>query len=170
VARLALEFFDGLVELHKLGSLERCWLECASTLHDIGLSKAGGGHNKKSAQIIVNDTTLPFASKSRRIIANIARYHRKALPKKKHYNLTTLDRETIQNVKTLSSFLRVADALDYTHESNVKSLHLRVGAKKITVECFAKKKSLLEEQAFNKKKDLFEKMFSKQLVLEWKQP
>jgi hypothetical protein len=41
--------------------------------------------------------------------------------------------------------------------------------KKVTVECTCEAKSTLEEQAFNKKKDLFERVFAKKLVLVWKQ-
>ena len=56
VTRLALEFFDGLINVHQLGERERCWLECAAILHDVGLSKARGGHHKESAKLILNDT------------------------------------------------------------------------------------------------------------------
>lgn len=169
VTNVALGFFDGLVDVHKLGQRERCWLECAATLHDVGLSKSGNGHHKKSAQIILDDTQLPFSSTDRRVIASIARYHRKGVPKQSHYNLLTLNRDTLHKVKMLASLLRVADALDYTHESNVKSFNFKIAPKKIVVECSAGKRSLLEEEAFNKKKDLFERMFARKLVLAWKQ-
>ena len=56
VTRLALEFFDGLINVHHLGERERCWLECAAILHDVGLSKGRGGHHKISAKLILNDT------------------------------------------------------------------------------------------------------------------
>jgi exopolyphosphatase/pppGpp-phosphohydrolase len=168
VTRLALEFFDDLVKLHQLGVRERCWLECAAILHDVGLSKSRSCHHKKSAKLILNDTQLPFTSQERRIIASIARYHRKGLPKQSHYNLATLDRATVHKVKLLASLLRVADGLDYTHQSNVKKLSVKVGIKEITIECVSKTKSMLEEQAFNKKKDLFERVFAKKLVLIWK--
>jgi len=168
VTTLALQFFDGLADVHKLGETERFWLECASILHDIGLSKSASGHHKKSAKLILNDIEMPFASQERRIIASIARYHRKGLPKQSHYNLASLDRATIYKVKVLASLLRVADGLDCTHQASVKSINLKVGTKKITVESLSKNKSMLEEQAFNKKKDLFEKVFGKKLVLIWK--
>ncbi|HEY9759023.1 MAG TPA: YfcE family phosphodiesterase, partial [Oculatellaceae cyanobacterium] len=87
VANLALALFDGLEKTHKLGKNERCWLECAALLHDVGLSKGAAKHHKTSMQLILNDTQLPFPSQDRRIIASIARYHRKALPKQGHYNL-----------------------------------------------------------------------------------
>ena len=56
VRKLALGFFDGLIKLHNLGMRERCWLECAAILHDVGLSKAGSGHHKKSAKLILKTT------------------------------------------------------------------------------------------------------------------
>ena len=168
VTTLALQFFDGLANVHKLSETERYWLECASTLHDIGLSKSASGHHKKSAKLILNDIEMPFPSQEKRIIASIARYHRKGLPKQSHYNLASLDNATIHKVKVLASLLRVADGLDCTHQAIVKSINLKVGTKKITVESLTENKSMLEEQAFNKKKDLFEKVFGKKLVLIWK--
>jgi putative phosphoesterase len=169
VTNLALGLFDGLTRIHKLGKRERCWLECASVLHDVGLSRNGGKHHKKSMQLILNDTQLPFPSKERRIIASIARYHRKGLPKPKHYNLAGLDPLTVHNVCVLSALLRLADSLDYRHESSVKMLGVKAGAKRVTVECVSKSDLMLEEQMFNKKKDLFEKVFKKKTVLVWSQ-
>jgi putative phosphoesterase len=170
VRKLALGLFDGLIKLHHLGVRERCWLECAAVLHDVGLSKSGRDHNKKSTKLILNDTQLPFTSHERRIIASITRYHRKGLPKQTHYNLASFDRTTIHKVKVLASLLRIADGLDYSHRSIVEVLIVKIGTKRITVECMFKTKSLLEEQAFIKKKDLFEKVFAKKMVLIWKGP
>jgi putative phosphoesterase len=169
VTKLALEFFDGLINVHNLGQLERCWLECAAIMHDVGLSKGRSGHHKESAKLILNDTQLPFTSRERRIVASIARYHRKGLPNPKHYNLKALNRQTVNTIKILSSLLRVADSLDYTHQSNVKTLNFKVGTKKITAICTCETESTLEQQAFNKKKDLFERTLGKKLVLVWKQ-
>jgi putative phosphoesterase len=170
VTQLSLKFFDQLASTHKLGKRERCWLECASILHDIGLSQGRGGHNKATAKLILNDTQLPFSSQERQIIASIALYHRKGLPKRNHYNLSALNRATINQIKVLASFLRVADGLDYSHHSFVKRLKIREDTSWVIVEYESKNKSILEEQAFNKKKDLFEKVFAKTLVLIWKQP
>jgi putative phosphoesterase len=168
VTTVALQFFDGLANMHKLGMIERYWLECASILHDIGLAKSASGHHKKSAKLILNDIEMPFPSQERRIIASIARYHRKGLPKQSHYNLASLDKATIHKVKVLASLLRVADGLDCTHQAIVKSISVKVGTKKMTVASLTENKSMLEEHAFNTKKDLFEKVFGKKLVLIWK--
>ena len=101
VTHLALRLFDELIDVHRLGGRERCWLECAGVLHDVGLSKSRSSHHKKTAKIILNDVQLPFSSKERRVVASIARYHRKGLPKQNHYNLATLDRNTIRKVRIL---------------------------------------------------------------------
>lgn len=169
VTNLATQFFDGLKNLHNLAEKERCWLECAGFLHDIGLVRDVRKHNRESAKMILHDTSLPFTSNERQIVASIARYHRKGLPKNKHYNLAALDRATIQKIKVLSGILRVADALDYTHNSNVQHIHLEIGSKRIIAICRSKDASVLEEQAFNKKKDLFEKSLGRKLVLKWRQ-
>ncbi len=169
VTRLALEIFDGLTDAHHLGKRERCWLECAAILHDAGLSKNRKSHHKESAKLILNDTRLPFTSQERRIVASIARYHRKGFPKPKHYNLATLDPLTVNKVKILAGILRVADGLDYTHQSTVKSLNIRWTTKRVIAEYISDSELTLEEQAFNKKKDLFEKVFARKMVLIWKQ-
>ncbi len=80
VRNLALSFYDGLSRLHQLGQQERCWLECAAILHDIGLSEGASGHHKKSMTLILNDMRLPFASDERRVVASIAQVPQKGSP------------------------------------------------------------------------------------------
>ena len=168
VRRIALTLYDCLRPLHQMDSRERCWLECASLLHDIGLSEGNGvAHHKLSMGLILNTPAFPFTSEERRIVASITRYHRKGFPKRKHYNLLTLDRSTIKKVSQLSSILRLADGLDYTHESVVKGLDVSIDLTRVNIEYHSDTPSTLDEQAFNKKKDLFEKVFRKKLVLTW---
>ena len=109
-----------------------------------------------------------FSSEQRRIIGSIARYHRRGGPKNKHYNLACLDKETKQKIAVLSSILRVADALDYTHQSIVSQVIAKDEANSINIECMVNADPIQEEQAVNKKKDLFEEVFAKKLVLTWK--
>ena len=90
------------------------------------------------------------------------------MPKPKHYNLTTLDSVTIHKVKVLASILRLADSLDYTHQSIVKRLNIKVETETVSVDYVSETESILEEQAFNKKKDLFESVFNREMVLVWK--
>ena len=118
--KLALMIFDQTKQLHSLERKERYWLECAAILHDIGLSRGAKGHHKSTLRLILNDPQLPFTYEERYIIGSIARYHRKALPSKKHFNLKPVNQTEREKITVLSSILRVADALDYSHKSVVQ--------------------------------------------------
>jgi exopolyphosphatase/guanosine-5'-triphosphate,3'-diphosphate pyrophosphatase len=168
VRRIALKIFEALQDLHHLGKPEKCWLECAAILHDIGLSVNNSGHNKKSLKIILNDTQLPFSSVDRRIIGSITRYHRKGFPKDKDYNLVGLSKEIKLKVKILSSILRVADGLDFTHQTIVDQIEINADTKTISINCEIHSSPNAEEQSVNKKKDLLEEVFGRQLVLTWR--
>jgi CHAD domain-containing protein len=168
VSSNALKIFDGLSDLHHLENPERCWLECAAILHDIGLSVDTGDHNKNSLKLILDDTQLPFSSLERQIIGSIARYHRKGFPKEKHYNLAGLSKEIKFKISILSGILRVADGLDYTHQSLVEAIDVIVNSEKIGFECVVHSDPSAEEQMANSKKDLLEMVFGRKLVLTWR--
>jgi exopolyphosphatase/guanosine-5'-triphosphate,3'-diphosphate pyrophosphatase len=121
-------------------------------------------------KIILNDTQMPLTSEERRIVASVVRYHRKGFPKQTHYNLAELNNNAVDKILALSSILRLADALDYLHNADVQLLGVKVASKRVIVECFSKSGASLVEQAFDKKKDFFEKFFKKRTVLIWTQP
>jgi exopolyphosphatase/guanosine-5'-triphosphate,3'-diphosphate pyrophosphatase len=168
VRKLSLQLFDGLQSVHKFGKVERCWLECSSILHDIGISRGAKNHHKKSMKLILNDTRLVFSSEERRIIASIVRYHRKSFPSKKNYNLATLSSSTIRKITLLSGILRMADSLDYSHNRVVQDVGVRIGNRRIVVECKSRSDTELEQWEFMKKKDLMEKALNRRVVLTWK--
>jgi putative phosphoesterase len=166
--RLSLSIFDQIKKLHSLGPEERYWLECGAILHDIGLSRGRKSHNKISLMLILNDMKLPFNTKERYIIGSISRYHRRAMPSRKHYNLKPLNEEERNKVQILSAILKVADALDYSHRSLVKSIKINVLDTRVVFECEVTGNTALEDQAIGNKKDLFEKVFGKDLEIIWK--
>jgi len=168
VRKLSLELFDALQDLHKLGKRERCWLECAAILHDIGLSQGQKSHHKKSLNLMLNDTRLPFTSIERRVIGNIARYHRKGCPQYKHYNFKSLSGELRRKVTILVGILRLAYSLDFSHQSIVQNVEAHVDFENVTVQGSVFLNPILEEYAINKNKDVFEKSFKKKLLVAWK--
>ena len=84
--------------------------------------------------LILNDTQLPFTSIERRVIGNIARYHRKGGPQYKHYNFKLLSRELKRKVTTLAGILRLADGLDFSHKSIVQSVEAQADFDNVTVQ------------------------------------
>jgi putative phosphoesterase len=166
--KLALMIFDQTRQLHSLESKERYWLECAAILHDIGLSRGTKGHHKSTLRLILNDPQLPFTYEERYIIGSIARYHRKALPSKKHFNLKPVNPIERQKIAILSSILRVADALDSSHKSVVQKISVKSFPNHIVLRITAPEEHNLEEKSIQKKKDLFEKIFKSELTLIWR--
>jgi exopolyphosphatase/guanosine-5'-triphosphate,3'-diphosphate pyrophosphatase len=102
------------------------------------------------------------------LIGSIARYHRKALPDKNHFNLEPLNQTEKEKVAILSSILRVADALDYSHKSVVSRVNVKTFPNHIALECRFSGNHDLEDMSFEKNKDLFERTFKSALTIVWK--
>ncbi len=115
VADLAVSLFDQTRSLHQLGDEERQLLYFSGLLHDVGAAVAQSAHHKHSLYIIGNADLAGFTERERRLMANIARYHRKALPAGHHSEYMALSDEDRRLVRRLGSLLRLADALDLDH-------------------------------------------------------
>ena len=166
VERLALEIFDQLGPLHKLGQAERFLLRCAAILHDIGWLEGKKGHHKTALRIIMDSPVLRFDLGTRRIIGLIARYHRKAVPKEQHTYFRDLDSKDRDIVRKLAGILRVADGLDRTHQSKVKELNCKADKKAVKMICFSEGPMDDEFVSARDKGMLFEQVFNRKLVFE----
>jgi len=122
VARLALLLFDQMRDLHGLSDRYANLLHAAAMLHDIGLFIAYEKHHKHSYYLIKSSGPNSFDPIELDLIANIARYHRKAHPSPKHLPFSQLSAVQQDAVRKLSAILRVADALDYGRQSKVQSV------------------------------------------------
>src|SRR5712692_217650 len=124
VARLSVQLFTATQPLHSLDGQAQRLLERAAFLHNTGMMIEVRRHHKHSFRLI-KETRLPdFTDEERHEIACIARYHRRALPSMSHQEFASLSRSARKRVSALASFLRIADALDYSHDGRV----LRVAA------------------------------------------
>ncbi|MDY6902962.1 MAG: Ppx/GppA phosphatase family protein [Cyanobacteriota bacterium] len=114
IAAFALSLFDQTKgHLHKWGNQERFLLWAASELHNCGHHINHSSHHKHSYYLIRNSGLLGYNETEIEIIANLARYHRKSQPKKKHQNFQNLaTKEQKQVVEELSPLLRLATSLD----------------------------------------------------------
>jgi len=122
VARLALELFDATEARHELGAREREWLEYAALLHDIGSHIGYEDHHKHSYYLIRHGGLRGFEPEEVVIIGLIARYHRKATPKKSHEGFADLSGKQRTVVRLLAAFLRLAEGFDRSHTQTVTGL------------------------------------------------
>ncbi|HEX5367549.1 MAG TPA: Ppx/GppA phosphatase family protein [Acidimicrobiales bacterium] len=128
VARLALELFDATADRHGLGDDSREVLEAAALLANVGLFVSHSGHHKHSYYMIRNSELLTgFTDREIELIAQVARYHRKSAPRKKHPEFQSLSREDQRRVRVLAGLLRVAVGLDRNHGHRVASVAATTG-------------------------------------------
>ena len=126
VKMLALKMFDALEPIHSFGVKEREILEAASYLHDVGYLISHDQHHKHSYYILSHCVMPGFTNNEAELIANVARYHRKSHPKKKHENFNSLSTEDKDTVCLLSSLLRIAEGIDRRQMQAVKDITIYV--------------------------------------------
>src|SRR5687767_6344156 len=90
VARLSRRLFEQLAQPLKLPSDELVLLEAAAILHEVGNLINYQKHHKHSYHLILHGNLRGLSPKQRELVANIARYHRRAFPKLKHENFSRL--------------------------------------------------------------------------------
>src|SRR5436190_812179 len=108
--------------LHQLEREDRKLLEYAAILHDIGYYVSARGHHRHALQMIMMEPLSEFSREDKTVIANLARYHRKALPTLEHTAYGILSDADKQRVNMLAPLLRLADALDRSHQGLVTEL------------------------------------------------
>jgi exopolyphosphatase/guanosine-5'-triphosphate,3'-diphosphate pyrophosphatase len=118
-------------------------------------------HHKHSYHLILHASLLGVPPAEQVAIANVARYHRGAEPKRKHRNFGPLDRSQRARIERLAALLRLADGLDRGHVGAVADVKVRwlERAIRITPVPTAGAQSLrLELWGANRKRALLEKV------------
>ncbi len=167
VARLALQLFDDLAALHGLGERDRLLLEAAACLHDVGNQtanpEAGKGHHKVSAQLIREHAWQHLSLGEVDVVAQVARYHRKSLPRPDHKGFAMLTADEQDRVRKLAALLRIADGLDSEHEQLVARVGAAVFPGQIQVLVMARAEPAREIAAAELKADLARIVFAREV-------
>jgi exopolyphosphatase / guanosine-5'-triphosphate,3'-diphosphate pyrophosphatase len=159
VAALSLSVFDQLRQVHGLDASDRRLLMAAALLHDIGVFISHRRHHRHSLYII-SQSELPGLNPIEiRMVANIARYHRKGGPSPHHEEFAALGDVERERVTRLAALLRLADALDREHRQNVRNMLITVGDGRVTLDIEGSGDLLLERWAVQRKANLFEQTF-----------
>jgi len=96
-------------------------LWAAGILHNCGLHINTSGYHKHSWYLIQHGELLGYSQSEQLVIAAMARYHRRSLPKKRHESWLLLDRDQRRLVENLSLLLRLAVAMDRRPEASIAS-------------------------------------------------
>lgn len=117
IARLSLQLYDGFASCGLIGREsdveERSILHAAALLQEVGHFKKGKGHHKESYRMIRRITPpAGWTKRDLELVALIARFHRRALPRPEHKILRTYEFPVRQSVILLAAILRFANALN----------------------------------------------------------
>jgi len=133
VRDLSVRLFDELKTEQRMTDTHRLYLEIAALLHDIGSFVSLRSHHKHSYYLISSSELFGLRKPELEVIANIARYHRRALPQRSHLSYISLDRDERMIVSKLAAILRVANALNKDPLQSVTNLRINREANQIAV-------------------------------------
>ncbi len=160
VAGLAERLFDALAPTYKLARHERTLLAAAALLHDVGYAVAHESHHKHSLYLIKHTELTGFSEAERLLIANIARYHRRSPPKDRHPDFAALNTPDRELVWRLGALLRLAEALDRSHDGRVRDLVCEWEKGTLRIGLVADAACDAEIAAADTKREMFEQAFN----------
>ena len=166
VADLSVRLFDTMKADHGLSARHRLLLRVASLLHEIGAFVSSRAHHKHSYYLISNSEIFGLTRSETEIVAQIARYHRRAVPKPAHVPYSALPRETRVVVTKLAALLRVADALVRGQSHQISHVDFQRQGDELIVGAPGGTDLLLRQRAVVTKGDLFEDIFGTKIRLE----
>jgi exopolyphosphatase/guanosine-5'-triphosphate,3'-diphosphate pyrophosphatase len=166
IARLSTALFDQTRAIHGLTDKEREWLEYAALLHDIGVHISYERHHKHSEYLIRNGDLRGFEPDEIVTIALVARYHRRATPKKRHPALRGFSGRRRRTIRTLSAILRLAESLDRSHAQTISGVELHDRGQDALLQLRTKTDAELELWAANRHAVPFERLLKKPLRVE----
>ena len=165
VASLALELYDRLDKVHRLPPHARTILRAAALLHDVGHAVSVSSHHKHTYYLVANADLPGFPDRERELVALVARYHRRSHPGRNRRDLEALSSAELALVRKLVAILRVADALDRSHQQPVRSLRAEVRRGAVELRLSARGPLDLELWDAAREAGLFQRVFSRKLLL-----
>lgn len=167
IAMLAGRLFDALQSRLMLPAEARELLTAAALLHDVGYLISHSGHHKHAYHLIVHGDIRGFSGREVELIANIARYHRRAAPKKSHPNFARLEPADRRLVRVLAGILRVADGLDRTHTQRVSDVRAVWRAGRLGLRLAARSDPRIEVGDALRKAALLERAIGAPITIGW---
>jgi len=166
VAANSVKLFDELKEDHGLGPRERLLLEVAGILHDIGTFISPQGHHRHSSYLIDAADIFGLRKADKDIVSKVALYHRRQVPGPADAGYMSLSRHDRAVVSKLAAIIRVAEALDKSHQQKIRDFTLERDDDVITIRPIGEAVDLsMERQALAKKDSLFTDVLGAILVL-----
>ena len=163
VARLALSLFDQTRALHGLNADDREMLEYGALLHDIGQHVARKGHHRHAAYLVEHAQLRGFSPDEIEFLAALVRHHRRGDIKTSEPRAAALDKVDRDRLRKLAALVRLADGLDRGRRGVVDSVDVETSGDLVVLRVRSRDDSELELWGVRRRRDLFEKVFEREL-------
>jgi exopolyphosphatase/guanosine-5'-triphosphate,3'-diphosphate pyrophosphatase len=168
VARLAGSIFAQLAPHYHLNPADQQLLEAAAKLQDVGYLINYDQHHKHSYHLILHSRLEGFQPNELELIANVARYHRGAAPKRRHANFRQLSAGDRMRVRQMAAILRLAGGLDRSNTRQVTDVAVAFDKQhELTLTLCAAQHPEVDIWGARKRAKLFEKVFDAKLSIQW---
>ncbi len=166
VTAYAVSLFDLLKAEHRLAARHQTILTVAALLHDIGTYISNRSHHKHSQYLIENSDVFGLSRSDLKLAALVARYHRRSTPKSTHADYPYLSRQGKLAVNKLAAILRLADALDRSHDQRLGEVRFELTAATLVVRTTYRGSLAIEKVALENKCELFTAVYGRTVVLQ----
>lgn len=170
VRKFALHIFDRLRKIHLLSMQARTLLALAATVDNIGSFVNQQRRYEQSAEIIDANKLIGLSDRDNEIVSEISRYqtikddHEAPNIGGHHYRHLSPDIQL--EVAKLSAILRLATALDASHQQKIKKIVLSIKKNnQLIIHAKTNSDITLERWSFNKSAKLFEDVFGIKVIL-----
>ena len=167
VAFLAGRIFEDLREVFAMPEGDRLLLEMAARLQDVGYVISYEQHHKHSYHLIRNSQLPGMRQHDLELIANVARYHRGAAPKRKHDAFRRLSADERQRVRRLAAILRLAGGLDRSRSQQVRDVRASLEDGRVTLQAVAAEEPQVDIWGAERRRQLFEDIFEAPVSISW---
>jgi exopolyphosphatase / guanosine-5'-triphosphate,3'-diphosphate pyrophosphatase len=165
VAKMAVELFDQTLPLHQMGNQERFLLEIGAILHDIGHFIGTVDHDQHGAYILSANHLIGLNETQQKMVAALVKFHRKGYP----YREDSVERNLSVREKViltkLAAFLRLADALDASHQQKITDVNILNKNSSWYIFLNSEADIAYEKWALSKKSSLFCDIFGQSLEI-----
>jgi exopolyphosphatase/guanosine-5'-triphosphate,3'-diphosphate pyrophosphatase len=170
VARLAGLIFAQLIDEFGLSPETQPLLEAAARLQDVGYLIDYERHHKHSYHLILSSRLPGFRPRELELVANIARYHRGSVPKRRHANFSQLSPDNQLLVRQLAALLRLAGGFDRSHTQQVKAVIVCHDDDGLEMRVVADELPEVDIWGARRRAEFFEEVFKIRLTISWQPP
>lgn len=157
VAHLAGRLFDDLIALHQLPPEARDRLSVAAKLHDIGAFVSRDNHGRHGQYLITASPPRGFSRREIAVISSVIGSHTKGDLQR----APELDAADAREIEVSTALLRIADALDRSHQQLIHALSCTVDGSRLELAVTADTDLGAEMYALRRKRRLLETLFGR---------